>query len=916
MSHNQCSNQSCSCPFAVIFLVGACIGSIEGQVAPHKGHHSLNCTQPAANATKHVESFSCSRNNGSYSLTLMSNDTNGIFIHFKTLTLSEGDDFILKLATNVTVLHLTGAQHVTDLDYYIASPVVNFVANLSDKDKKQRNFIGDFYTGCTANVSGGSFSFPKYLVDNKTITCNFTIMDHGSKESVPYVSFAEFNLAETSSVAVDGLGGDFKVAPVFHGKTVPEFDIIGSGVTLSATLDTSVADQSATILVSYVNKACSGMKVLTTQSPQHQLTLPDNRDDLLLTEVECRWVFVGQDNTVLGLDVMNVSFTGVQDVLTATNGGRRNSPLAAQASQSDAWRVKGWHKHVYHRTVLSPLVSSFDCDKETASLYEQGGHYTSNGTFEIKPTGDSSFLLEVEEGKLVWLEAPLTKLKSGSVEVRSDFYTDSPLLETFPAGMLGYGVVSTGNKMLIQAKGFSTGDSFPVKFTGVLPGCHLTTLGASGFYSLAGNCNANCSWVVKPPSASGAGKFTLMLDHLNLAANDTLTVRKLTELAKPLLAVNGSALPPVELDSKDGALLQVHRGACTHGNGTLVSASVSPVLGKTGVNMTPELELCRPYYLQSPRFPNQYPLNSNRSWTFEGKGVGGLVLSFFSLDLKAGHTLNLTSSNQTVVLRGDEIPNDFALDNPKLTVRFSSPVTAGYESGYGFNATLLPVEMARMVAQEKGVVETPSYPSPVKNNSVYFWSVTVLNPDKSKFAVAVQFNISLGKNASVTAQDLTESLTVYDGKNSFHSPVFANLTGKDLLSKTDVILVKYVVPASMSLGTPLRINFTTYVCNLTDTCKNTGICIHADWRCNGVNDCGDNSDELSCSYVPTPSPPPAPTTPPTPAPAKGGVSPAAFAVTVLIALALGAAAALSVPVLVRRYRAYRYSRFSNVAVSE
>ncbi|EEC18755.1 hypothetical protein IscW_ISCW023296 [Ixodes scapularis] len=656
-------------------------------------------------------------------------------------------------------------------------------------------------------------------------------MSHDIQDSLPYVSFGEFDLDKKSFVTVNGLGPDFKEAPMFRG---------------------------------------------------------------LVTRTSSKYMWV------------SLSLT--------------------EFSANDSFRG-------------------------TVDLHEQGGHFTSNGTFAIKPTGDSSFLLEVEEGKLVWLEAPKSPVEQGSIEVRSDFYADSPLLETFAAGKPAYGVASTGNKMLIQSKGFKGTSAFPVNFTGILPGCHLTTLAASGFYTLAGNCNSNCSWAVKPPSAKGAGKFTLTLDHLSLSTNDSLTVRTLTA-AKLLLVVNGSAVPPVEMESEGGALLQVHRGACTRGNGTLVSASVSPVLGGT---MTPELSHNVPYYLKSPGFPNQYPLNSNRTWTFEGKGVGGLVLSFSSLDLRAGHSLYLTNANQTqphltsrerasvaraqlqlpglraghslyltnanqtVPLSGDKPPNDLALDSAKLTVRFASPITAGYESGYGFNATLLPVDVAHMVDQEKGIVETPAYPSPVKNDSVFFWSISVPNPDKSKSAVAIQFNISLGRmllQRCRTSQSELHSwfLTVYDGKNSFHSPIFANLTGKDLLSKTDVILVKYVVPA-MSSGTPLRINFTTYVCNLTDTCKSTGICIHADWRCNGVNDCGDNSDELSCSYEPTPSPPPAPTTP-APEPARAGVSAAAFAVTVLIALALGAAAALFIPVLVRRYRAYRYSRFSNVAVSE
>lgn len=29
-------------------------------------------------------------------------------------------------------------------------------------------------------------------------------------------------------------------------------------------------------------------------------------------------------------------------------------------------------------------------------------------------------------------------------------------------------------------------------------------------------------------------------------------------------------------------------------------------------------------------------------------------------------------------------------------------------------------------------------------------------------------------------------------------------------------------------------------------------CMHPDWRCNGVNDCGDYTDERNCNAVPVP----------------------------------------------------------------
>lgn len=71
----------------------------------------VNCTHPAANATKQVQAFSCSPNDGTYTFKFMSADEQGIFIHFEKLVLSEGDEFIMETAKNVTVLHLKGEEH-------------------------------------------------------------------------------------------------------------------------------------------------------------------------------------------------------------------------------------------------------------------------------------------------------------------------------------------------------------------------------------------------------------------------------------------------------------------------------------------------------------------------------------------------------------------------------------------------------------------------------------------------------------------------------------------------------------------------------------------------------------------------------------------------------------------------------------
>ena len=57
-------------------------------------------------------------------------------------------------------------------------------------------------------------------------------------------------------------------------------------------------------------------------------------------------------------------------------------------------------------------------------------------------------------------------------------------------------------------------------------------------------------------------------------------------------------------------------------------------------------------------------------------------------------------------------------------------------------------------------------------------------------------------------------------------------------------------------------------CNSSSLCDN-GFCMHNNWRCDGLNQCGDWSDEKYCNGTQ-----PIPTTPapPTPAPHTGGGS--------------------------------------------
>lgn len=883
--------------------------------------HHIGCDQGEAHANPTNAHFSCVKNNGSYHFSILS-PHEGVFLDMK-VTLFKGDIFNLTTTNgNVskTVLTLTDAHENYALSYFILADNVTLSAVLHNDSKPgDRLFSGIFHSGCNYNLTTRTsvYYLPKYIASSGTAHCSIMIRAEDSKDHQVYMSVHTLGLQGQSGLSISGhnnkFPGDLKAGQA------PLYDFVSEAgfLQLNLALDTSIENQTATVLIDSVYKNCSGMEVVESDSG-NVIYLTPNVPDFLLQRVACRWVVQGQTNNILGLDVTSLSLNSAQGLLVVTDGGRRDSPVVLQASQGNEEQVSNLvsrtsSKYIWVALTI-PEYDTNDAFTARVTVSAQGGHLKEKAT-NVRISGegsqDSVFLLEVNQTKQVVL-SPVVALKSkdASVEVVSDFYQKGPVLQKFVMGSEGYSVASINNRLMLRAQGFTKDDSFTFNFTGVERGCHETTLGTSGSYSLSGNCEAVCTWAINPSDSSGkTDKFSLWLDHLDLAGNGSVTISSLTRPSQPLVRLNSSysSSMPVEMNSMDGAYMVITRNQCAQQNDTVASGSTSGVLDST---FSPKLATGVGYSFRSPRFPNQYPLNSTRSWTFEGKGIGGFHLTFMSMDIAQGHALILTSGNQSVPLKGSTLPADIVLEKPQMFAQFSAPIQSGYASGYGFDAVLTPADGVQVIGKETGTAETPSFPAFINESRTYLWSIYVPNTDTKKTSVAVRFNIShLHKSAKGSGV-----LAVYDG-NSVRSPVLENVTDKNLLSRTDTILVKFVTMAGSDVGSALQLNFTTYRCKMSDTCNNTKICIHEDWRCNGVNDCGDNTDEVGCGSHPTPSPAP-PTPSPPPAEGKGGVSTAAFVVTVLLALVIGAAGALFVPVLVRQYRAYRYSRFSNVAVSE
>lgn len=878
-----------------------------------KSNH-LECNVTSAEATPNVTSFSCSGNDP-YNLAITSDGKEGILLHFKTLSLEDGDQFFLLQDAsdiNSAIFHLKGPWKDT-FTYFVSDANVTILTELSQESTNHRTVKGSFYTGCRETVTGQdkTYRFMLYQSANNTSTCTVHVGVQDKRTYLTAASVKDWNLQGKSTLEIQGIN-----LPYTKGRAPVPFELIGGNYSLIVHLDQSIENQTFTLLLDNVNKDCSGMGDSQQFS---QLSSPVHVDSLYLTDVKCRWVLKAPSNNVLGIGVHDFGLTRAQDFAVVTDGGTEDSPTIVQAFQSDSEHIKGLVIRSSGQYLwVSLAISEFTArDKFSASVsaHAEGGHMYKNGSVSIT-RDNAAFLLEVDPDRQVLLSVPELTMKAGAhVLVYTDFSCSSFMLQDVTGSSPKYPIVSTGHRMLLLSSGFGPKDTFKATFTGVEPGCHSVTLDSHGFYSLSGHCNSSCSWVVRPPVRSTAERLLVSLSHLSMGAGGELFLGTLNQQALVTVNSSSSGVPPVELDMSEGAYVRINRGVCSasDANSTAAFGVVSTVSGETA---TPELQLHVGYQFRSPHYPNQYPLNTNQSWQFSRNGTGDFHLTFKSFDLRPGHSLVLNSGAALVNLTGSDLPRDFVV-GPKLTARFTSPIVAPYSSGSGFDAELMPADDIQDMFKESGFVETPSYPAPVKNGSLFFWSVGVPVPNGNKTSAAVQFSVFY--NVSSVPKNITDFLLVYDG-DSVRSPRIVNLTDENILSRTNMILVKYMSSAAEPAGIPVRINFTAYYCNKSDTCHHSGNCIHEDWRCNGVDDCGDNTDELNCGSQPIPpSPPPAPTTPapgPSPSPASGGVSSTAFAVTVIVALALGIAGTLVAPMLVRRYRAYRYSRFSSVSVSE
>ncbi|XP_012942048.1 cubilin [Aplysia californica] len=903
----------------VVFLVAALTAFLLGMVhadCPHQSFNETDSVQLPKNATA---GDTCV-----FTITRPSSDP----AKFTTFVLK---DVIMTMGTNDSFVIYDGPKEeknklLTIKDQIVLSQVaVTFSTVMTI----------EFYVGENDTKSSGSFDFtfgtcqqnltdswvlpvtsPLYLKNQGSFMCTYNVANALPADRRAVVSFSQYSLKGESYLALTSGSEKVNFTKSVLGsqvdfftdasaiETVIQFKVVQNAVPQMFSLSFDAAINSCTEDITITNE--------TTR----ELTLPSNPG----AEYSCRLrVSVGSGEVMV--NVTEAALAQQMDALTVLDGSSSNGKVASLLTDSaTGYLVLSSQSELSLRLSLS----SVQMERKMSLVFTplaQGGRLVGSGQLhagEDKPGTDDNavdtvttyFQLLADSGKQasVTLQTQLTG--NTTLTFYNGLQMDQEVLAVLTADSQDLTTVVGGPSMLVVLADFPVNGNFTAAFTSISSGCDQLVTGLTAhlaYVASDGNQTQTCQWTLAPKASQGT--IVLDLDVVSLGQGDSLNIY--SGLTGQTVLAGYSAVPAV------GPMLQIYIPAQTGARIVVQRAQTYHPEMRVAVHYRVVAQACggaleaATGVLSTPNFPNQYPLNADCVWTRTVAEDSLLFLSLQSLSLASNHSLsvvdqeNATSATTLVSYGGtaasdSELPADFIVPASNQTqFQFSSvdalpaggaenPVGSGVQLKYWF------LDCGGNISDANGTFSSPGYPSVTSKPTTCVWIVQ-LQGNSSEFII--DFNITV-KGAE--AKNIDKYLTVYDGP-SLRSPVMPSARyssdSRHTLSRYNslVFLYSYTQTASVKDKVSFNVTFVTHECNAT--CDN-GVCLHADWICNNVDDCGDNSDERHCVFVPTtqkPSPPPEQDY-------SGYVKSGWVAGCLFIGAVLGAAILFLTPRIIRRLR--------------
>ena len=640
-------------------------------------------------------------------------------------------------------------------------------------------------------------------------------------------------------------------------------------------------------------------------------------NDVNLTSTACTWNLQSLKGTTIVVKVNDVVLEGRLDRVTALDGANENSRVIQQCG-SECSKLNG-SIFVSSKSSMQVIIE-LSQDKAIrivsvqAWAQENGGRFYDNGDISFSKNSTSNVtyyqLHSTKQNQVqVMLDNALMYPYPLTIQIYDGTSQKDQILATFRSKTPFVPVTSSQQDLLIVASYIELPQYFNGTFSTVQPGCHQVSPKPSGDFILdRNNFNSDCDWLINPTHSSG--NILLEIRSVDLCDNETLVIYEgLSKFGQLLANVTKETQKPVypKFTAHVGqglSIFLIKKGASK----TCESIVPSSFFGSYWITPDCNTEnMTSSGPVTSPLYPAQYPLNSVCKWSPKPLNkTSSLYITFNNLDLAKGHTVSILNKLDPVMvyngMKGSNLPPDFIMKvekNSTASISFDSSTIdlgKGVEAvGQGFSLLYRTLECGSTFNGSEGTIDsTKLIPSGAKE---CIWVVT-LPPPTGKTVNIVSFTVSL------TGILKWQNLELRDG-GSVRSPLLntANPMGKSLslLTRYNLLWIHYRMNKTGSDFTAdkdkfsFNLEYTTYSCDTKHQCKNT-VCLHPDWRCNNVDDCGDNTDEIGCESSST---------------TEKGVKIWLAAVIGAAAFLVGVVLAIVIPALYKRYKYSNYAQFKN-----
>uniref|UniRef100_A0A671XF39 Cubilin n=1 Tax=Sparus aurata TaxID=8175 RepID=A0A671XF39_SPAAU len=422
------------------------------------------------------------------------------------------------------------------------------------------------------------------------------------------------------------------------------------------------------------------------------------------------------------------------------------------------------------------LNATTDCGETFTSAT---GSFSSPNYPDYYPNNrDCVFKITVQINMQIMLNFTSFELEGGSpscnldfVEIRDGGYETSPLIGKFCASQKPPVLVSHSNRLWVRfhSDASVTRPGFTAHWDGTQTGCGGTLSTASGSFSspnypLPYHPNAECYWTIRTSQGS---QLLLSFSDFHLESStgcyyDYLAVYDGNSSSTPEIAkLCGTGLPSTISSSSNQLYVKLRTDSVVNAGGFFASYTSST---KTHSG-----------YLESLNFPNNYPPNSQCSWTIQATSGNTVNYTFTAFQLEA--TSSSCSYDYIKLYNG---PNEQApligtfcgSTPPPANTTTSSALTLVFRSDStvsmsGFQMMWYQNGCGGELSAPSGSFTSPDYPNRYPENRECIWYITT-SAGSSITLTIHEFDVEFHQDCNY------DVLEVYGGPD-LSAPVLAKL---------------------------------------------------------------------------------------------------------------------------------------------